>query len=56
MGVFPFHAFCKESSCFLLLHASVCHYLMVLCQFDKMKDIMMFSLSIELILLSLKCF
>ena len=43
---------------FLLLHIhfDVCHYLMILCHFDKMNDRMMFSLSIESILLSLKCF
>ena len=43
---------------FLLLHAhfDVCHYLMILCHFDQINDIMMFCLSIESILLSLKCF
>ena len=43
---------------FSLLHAhfDVCHYLMIFCQFDKMNDRIMFSLSIESILLSLKCF
>ena len=31
-----------------------CHYLMFLCHFDKVNDIMMFFLSIKSILLSLK--
>ena len=49
VGVLPFDIFCKESSCFSLLHAhfDICHYLMILCHFDRMNDIMMFSLSIE---------
>ena len=34
----------------------ICHYPMILCPFDQMNDIMIFSLSIESILLSLKCF
>ena len=43
---------------FSLLHAhfDVCHYLTILCRFDKMNDKIMFFLSIESILLSLKCF
>ena len=38
-----------------LLHAyfNVCHYLMILCHFDKMYDIIKFFLSIESILVSL---
>ena len=38
---------------FSLLHAhfDVYHYLMILCHFDQMNDIMMFFLSIESILL-----
>ena len=50
--------FVKKAHVFSLLHAhfDVCHYLMILCHFDLMNDIMMFSLSIESILLSLKFF
>ena len=42
----------------LLLHAhfDICYYLIILCHFDQMNDKVMFSLSIESILLSLKCF
>ena len=40
----------------LYAHFDVCHYLMILCHFDQMNYRMMFSLSIESILLSLKCF
>ena len=47
MGVFLFHVFYKESSCFcfyFLLHAhfDICRYLMILCHFDKMNEKMMF--------------
>ena len=50
--------FVRKSHVFslLLAHFDVCHYLMILCHFDQMNDKIMFSLSIELILLSLKCF
>ena len=50
--------FVRKAHVFSLLHAhfDVCHYLMILCHFDQMNDIMMFFLSIESILLSLKCF
>ena len=43
---------------FLLLHAhfNVCYSPMILFHFDQMNDKMMFSLSIEFILLSLKYF
>ena len=42
---------------FSLLHAyfDVCHYLMILYHFDRINGRIMFSLSIELILLLLKC-
>ena len=44
VGVFPFHVFCKESSCFSLLHVhfDICHYLMILYHFDYMNDKMRF--------------
>ena len=50
--------FVWEAYVFSLLnaHFDVCHYLMILCHFDQMNDKMMFSLSIESILLSLKYF
>ena len=50
--------FVTKAHVFSLLraHFDVYHYLMILCHFDKMNDKMMFSLSIESILLSLKCF
>ena len=56
-GSFAFFMyFVKKAHAFSLLHAhfDVCHYLMILCHFDQMNDIMMFFLSIESILLSLK--
>ena len=47
--------FVRKSYVFSLLHAhfDVYHYLMILCHFDQMNDIMMFFLSIESIPLSL---
>ena len=50
--------FVRKTHVFSLLyeHFDVCHYLMILCNFDHINDIMMFSLSIELIFLLLKCF
>ena len=45
MGVLPFLVFCKESSCFSLLHAhfDICYYLIILYHFDKINNIIMFS-------------
>ena len=36
IGSFAFHVFCKENSCFSLLHAhfDICHCLMILYHFD----------------------
>ena len=50
--------FVGKAHVFSLLHVhfDVCHYLMILGHFDQMNDRMVFSLSIESILLSLKCF
>ena len=47
--------FVSKAHVFSLLHAhfDVFHYLMILCHFDQMNDIMMFFLSIGSILLPL---
>ena len=53
-GSFAFFMyFVRKAHVFSLLytHFDVCHYLMILCHFDKMNDIMMFFIYIESILL-----